>query len=298
MKWTLPVPVGYKLDAVVESHGWVQLQPFRRLDPAGLSCIIAPPRSRPVEVSVRQPRRNLSITAARELSARQKQHVDERLVWMLGLDSNLQPFYKVARNEPSLAHAEEKGYGRLLRSPSVFEDVVKTILTTNTTWAGTQRMVSRLVETLGTPLPEDRSRRAFPTPKQVAGAPVENLRKDVGLGYRAPYISELASRVVADEVDLESYRHSSLSTAELRRELMSIAGVGPYAAATLLMLLERYDYLPIDSWALRLVSTEFHGGEPVGKREVEAAFENWGEWKGLAYWFWDWELLRQLRGDT
>jgi 3-methyladenine DNA glycosylase/8-oxoguanine DNA glycosylase len=28
---------------------------------------------------------------------------------------------------------------------------------------------------------------------------------------------------------------------------------------------------------------------PVGKAEVEAAFERWGEWRGLAYWFWDWK---------
>ena len=83
---------------------------------------------------------------------------------------------------------------------------------------------------------------------------------------------------------------------ELRKQLLSIKGVGPYAAATLLMLLGRYDFLPVDSWSFKLVSTEFHGGNPVGKAEVEAAFEQWGEWKALAYWFWDWELLRQIRG--
>jgi hypothetical protein len=39
---------------------------------------------------------------------------------------------------------------------------------------------------------------------------------------------------------------------------------------------------------MTMVSREWHGGEPVGRAEVEAAFEHWGEWKGLAYWFWDW----------
>ena len=54
------------------------------------------------------------------------------------------------------------------------------------------------------------------------------------------------------------------------------------------MLLGHYDAIPIDSWALTLVSKEWHGGAAIGPAEVEAAFARWGQFKGLAYWFWDW----------
>ena len=54
------------------------------------------------------------------------------------------------------------------------------------------------------------------------------------------------------------------------------------------MLLGRYGFIPVDSWAINLVSRDWHGDKPVGRAEVEAAFERWGEWQGLAYWFWDW----------
>ncbi len=37
------------------------------------------------------------------------------------------------------------------------------------------------------------------------------------------------------------------------------------------------------------VSKEWYGGQPVGHKEVEAAFERWGKWKGLVYFFWDWD---------
>jgi hypothetical protein len=37
-----------------------------------------------------------------------------------------------------------------------------------------------------------------------------------------------------------------------------------------------------------MVSHEWYDGEPVDQAAVEAAFEDWGEWKGLAYWFWGW----------
>jgi hypothetical protein len=42
-----------------------------------------------------------------------------------------------------------------------------------------------------------------------------------------------------------------------------------------------------------MVSREWYGGEPIGQAEVEAAFERWSQWKGLAYWFWDWSYYKK-----
>jgi 3-methyladenine DNA glycosylase/8-oxoguanine DNA glycosylase len=74
----------------------------------------------------------------------------------------------------------------------------------------------------------------------------------------------------------------------LKKELLGLKGIGPYAAAHLLMLIGRYDFIPIDSWALKMVSLEWHNGDPVKPKDVENAFERWGQFKGLAYWMWDW----------
>lgn len=32
---------------------------------------------------------------------------------------------------------------------------------------------------------------------------------------------------------------------------------------------------------------EFHDGQPVKPADVEAAFERFGQWKGMAFWVWD-----------
>ena len=108
------------------------------------------------------------------------------------------------------------------------------------------------------------------------------------LGYRSPYVLKLARSVASGVLALESLKTADIPTTQLRQRLLAIKGVGDYAAANLLMLLGRYDFVPVDSWAVKMVSHEWYGGEPVGRAEVEAAFERWGEWKGLAYWFWDW----------
>jgi 3-methyladenine DNA glycosylase/8-oxoguanine DNA glycosylase len=115
------------------------------------------------------------------------------------------------------------------------------------------------------------------------------LRQTVRVGYRAPAIHELAVRVASGELDLEAFKTSQLPTLELRKELLKLRGIGPYAAANLLMILGRPDFIPIDTYALKMVSHEWHRGRPITPKEVEKAFVKWGEYKGLAFWFWDWK---------
>jgi 3-methyladenine DNA glycosylase/8-oxoguanine DNA glycosylase len=104
---------------------------------------------------------------------------------MLGLEQDFSTFYALTRNEPKLAHVEKRAQGRVLRCSTLFEDTVKTILTTNTSWAGTIRMVEALVSQLGTPLPADHIRHAFPIPDQLAAADEETLRSTAGLGVKS-----------------------------------------------------------------------------------------------------------------
>ncbi|MGE5248833.1 MAG: DNA-3-methyladenine glycosylase family protein, partial [Bacteroidota bacterium] len=179
-------------------------------------------------------------------------------------------------------------HGRVLRSPTLFEDVIKTILTTNTLWSATKRMNLNLIQHYGAPLGAT-GNRSFPDPASVAASTPEILREAVRVGHRAPAIHDLAARIASGELDLEALKKSRLRTLELRQELLKIRGVGPYAAANLLLILGRSDFIPVDTWALKLVSHEWYEGKPVTPGQVEQAFEKWGEYKGLAFWFWDWK---------
>jgi 3-methyladenine DNA glycosylase/8-oxoguanine DNA glycosylase len=305
VKLTLSACPPFSLAAVVGSHGWARLAPFGEDDRTGrLTYVGQLDSGRVVEMLIQKAAGGVSVEVDGSLSEAEQAEVARKVNWMLGLEQNFSAFYALAREEPKLAHVEERAQGRLLRSPTLFEDTVKTILTTNTSWAGTIRMVKALVSQFGAPLPADPTRHAFPTPDQLAATDKETLRSATRLGYRAPYVLELARSVASgtlrlrpstslrtssgQALDLEGFKTADIPTPELRKRLLAIKGVGEYAAANLLMLLGRYDFVPVDSWALKMVSHEWYGGEPIGRAEVEAAFEHWGEWKGLAYWFWDW----------
>jgi 3-methyladenine DNA glycosylase/8-oxoguanine DNA glycosylase len=290
----IPARAPFALSAVVHSHGWAQLAPLSwDAERAELTYVAQLDSGRVVEILITDMGGGVRTQVDAPLSESERADVRRQVGWMLDVDRDLEPFYALARAEPKLAHVTEGAHGRLLRSPTLFEDVVKTILTTNTTWAGTIRMVGALVAQYGAPLPAEAQQRAparhaFPAAAALAATDEAALRAGPRLGYRAPYVLALARDVGSGALDLERLAREDLPTTELRKRLLAIKGVGDYAAASLLMLLGRYERLPIDSWALRMVSREWHGGAPVTAREVRAAFERFDAWMGLAYWFWKW----------
>lgn len=288
MEFILQPEAPFSLQVVVESHGWAQLAPFEKMADDRLKYLLELPDGLVLAVEFSAVPGGLRVTSADRTTPQQREQVQEIAAWMFGLELDLTDFYRLASAEPRLAHVELQAHGRVLRSASVFEDVVKTILTTNVQWGGTKRMVSGLVQAFGTAHPDDPQLRAFPSPSRLAVLDEGQVDTQVRLGYRTPYVLELARQVDSGQRDLEAFKHSRLPTPELRQQLLSIKGVGNYAAANLLMLLGRYDAIPIDSWAHKMVSQEFFAGQPVTAAQIEAVFERWGDYRGLAFWFWNW----------
>jgi N-glycosylase/DNA lyase len=199
---------------------------------------------------------------------------------MLRLDDDLTPFYALAAGDPELRWATE-GAGRMLRSPTVFEDVVKTICTTNCAWSGTVRMASALVDHLGTPAPE--GRRAFPTPAAMADAGETFYREVVRAGYRGPYLRSLATSVASGELDLEALNDPQLPEDEVAARLLALPGVGPYAAAHVMTTsLGRYRRLIFDSWTRPTYARL--NGRKAADRTIERRFRRYGDYAGLAFW--------------
>lgn len=227
---------------------------------------------------------HIDVEHANLLSAADADEIRRLIGHMFRLDEDLSTFYTLCAERGQPWASAGAGLGRLLRSPTLFEDVVKTIATTNTQWGGTKRMIAALVNALGEPLPGAPARRAFPTPEAVASAPPETFTEVARFGYRGPYVAELARRIVSGELDLEGLLHTDKPTTELKKDLLAIKGVGPYAAATLLMLIGRYDEIGYDTVFRDFVSRRYFNGDRPPPREMMAVYDDWGEWRYLAYW--------------
>jgi N-glycosylase/DNA lyase len=218
------------------------------------------------------------------------------------LDRDLSGFYRLAERDPELSWAAS-GAGRMIRGSTVFEDVVKTICTTNCSWAATTRMVTALVEHLGeradgAPATGWRG-RAFPSASAMASASDDFYRRVAGAGYRGPYLREVARRVAEDGLDLEALAAGTLPEEQVTASLLSLPGVGPYAAAHIGLMLGRYSTLILDSWT-RPTYARLLGRRSVSDRSIIKRFKRYGPYAGLAFWLFctrDWvpELGPQAR---
>jgi N-glycosylase/DNA lyase len=201
---------------------------------------------------------------------------------MLRLDDDLSPFYARAAEDPELAWAAT-GAGRLLRAPSVFEDLVKTICTTNCTWSATERMVGALVGELGVPAVGAPERRTFPTPAAMAEAGEDFYSGVAKAGYRGAYLRSIAADVAEERLDLEALADPARSDEEVAEALLALPGVGPYACAHTMMLLGRYGQLILDSWT-RPTYRRLTGRPRVTDKGIQKAFRRYREYAGLAFW--------------
>ena len=209
---------------------------------------------------------------------------------MLRLDDDLSAFYALARADPDLAWAAA-GAGRMMRSPTVFEDVVKTICTTNCAWSATVRMTTALVEHLGAEAPD--GRRAFPGVAAMAEAGDDFYRDVVRAGYRGAYLQTLALAVAEGALDLEALNDPELDDDDVAERLLALPGCGPYATAHMMMLLGRYSRLILDSWTRPKYARV--NGRKAADRTIERRFRRYGDYAGLAFWLYltrDWVAER------
>lgn len=276
---------GVDLGLVARSHGWFDLAPFvwdegaRRLSfvflgdrgPATVSLT-----SRPGGVAVVS---SAPATIVRPVVAR-----------VLDLASDLAPFHDIcaARRHEGFGWIAERGAGRILRAPTLFEDAVKVLCTTNCSWSLTRLMVARMVAAFG-------RNGAFPDATFLAALPERRLREELKLGYRAPYLRAFALRVAAGELELSSWEDGALSDGEVMERIRAEKGFGPYAAETLLRLLGRHSRLGLDSWSRKKVAELRFRGRPAKDDRVARLYAPFGRFAGLAFWL---DVTREWHGGS
>ena len=286
MNLTFSVPNNFNFWRTVYSHGWCSLPPFRVIkETRRLRMAIGVLPRKALAIEIMQPSRGrltISVHSRKDLTRSERKNIVSQVKTSLRLDEDLAGFYAEARRHKSFRWIPKLSAGRLLRAPTVFEDVVKMICTTNCTWALTEVMVGNLCRKLGTSAGDAGS--VFPQPEAVASVNEKFLRREIRAGYRAPYLLELSRRIVAADLEIESWRESALPTEELYKLVHSVKGVGPYAAGNILKLLGRYDYLAIDSWCRKRFSELHKNGRKTSDRVIEKFYQPFGKWKGLFFW--------------
>lgn len=263
------------------------------------------PRAVLARVSQRtSPGGSLSVWTGEKLTKLEAATLRAQLTRMLRLDESAAHLAQFHALDPRFAPS---GKGRLLRSPTLFEDVIKTVTSCNVTWPGTIQMNRRLCEVLGKRAPvakEAPQAHAFPTPAKLARANPATLRARCRVGYRDTRLIELArlftlspARGGVDEAWLTA---PDTPDDVVFKYLVGLPGIGPYAAANIMQLLGRYSRLPLDTESVR------HGRTVLGMKgtsaqimkRVKRHFEPFGPHAFRSYWFELWDVYEAKHGPS
>lgn len=272
-------PTNFNFRATAYSHGWSELRPFELDEDTWRLTYVFSDGNNTVPGVIYDHQGRLRVDLDSTAIDEKKILLDVRHI--LRLDDELTEFYSSVAVQERLSWIAAKRAGRLVRCPTVWEDLVKTMCTTNCSWGLTKSMVSNLVEKLGHGVS---SRKAFPTAEAMASVDEGFYRNEIKAGYRSPYFVELARDVADGKLDPQSWLTSDLPTADLKKEMKKVKGVGDYAAENLLKLVGRYDGLALDSF-LRSQFYKTHNNEkPCPDKKIERHYKKFGKWRGLVMW--------------
>ncbi|MBY8993256.1 MAG: DNA-3-methyladenine glycosylase 2 family protein [Candidatus Heimdallarchaeota archaeon] len=205
-----------------------------------------------------------------------------------GLHLNLREFYDIFKKDP-IAPSFDHCLGiRLTCAHDLFESLISSILTQNSSvwkWIGQAR---RIKELMGEKYPTDHFMvHSFPEPKKLYRN--KHLLKEAKLGYREEYVIESTEDIANYQIRLEKMR--TMPTLVAKKELLRLKGIGPKVADMFLLYgLGKMDAPPTDIWIQRGVSKIFFRNQEKSLEECrDKMVDHYGKWAGLAQlYMFDW----------
>ncbi len=301
----LAPPADYDLARDVCSYGYFLLAPNHWDHESRVLWRVFALANGPVLAEIAQPKGaggKLRVRTSRSLLREGKDELVGQVTRMLRLDESAEMLAEFHRLDPRF---KKSGRGRLFRSPTLFEDVIKTVTSCNVQWPGTITMNQRLCEVVGAKVRlSGVTAHAFPSAKQLAKVSAGTLRGRCRVGYRDKRIVELArlfsTHVKRGGIDQAMLQDPATPDDVLFRTLVDLPGIGPYAAANIMQLLGRYGRLPLDTESVRHGRTMLglRGSSAQVMKKVHAHFAPMGDQAFRSYWFEMWTFYESKHGPA
>ena len=180
-------------------------------------------------------------------STQQKKYVENYVREWFDLETDLTPFYKLARKDDLLKDLVKKHFGyRIIGQPDLFESLVWAVLGQQINLQFAYTIKQRFVEGFGRKLSwRDQNYFLFPTPHQVVTLGDADLLPLQFSRQKSKYTVNIAEAFASGSISKEKL--SGLPLSEAKEILMKIKGVGNWTANYALMKSFRYpDAFPLE----------------------------------------------------
>tara|TARA_B100000029_G_scaffold175376_1_gene172647 strand:- start:1970 stop:2812 length:843 start_codon:yes stop_codon:yes gene_type:complete len=189
------------------------------------------------------------------------------------LDDDLNKIYEEITQDDRVSEMVAKFPGLRLLRQDPWECTIAFICSANSNIPRIHRVIENLSNTFGTQLELDgHIRHSFPSPQELVVAGEQKLR-ELGLGFRAPYVDKATQLVNANQLDLQSLIHMPYELA--KKCLMECPGIGPKIADCILVFsLEKMEAFPIDVWVRRALGDWYFPNQKTPSNQV---LQSWAQ---------------------
>lgn len=207
---------------------------------------------------------------------------EQKIKGNLGLWHPLEKIHSSIKVEPRVRQAVSRYGGMRVVNEEFFATTISFIISSQNNIPRIKKHVQDIAAEYGEPVQlNGYTAHTFPKAGTLARAGEKELR-ELGLGYRAPYVVESARMIADGEIDSEKIEEMDYYDAH--EEVQALYGVGDKVADCILLFsLGFLESVPIDRWIARTVKEyypELHGET---YRETADNFrERFGEYAGYA----------------
>ncbi len=219
-----------------------------------------------------------------KLNAAVKAGVIQYIKEWFDLDTNLKPFYAMAKKDQLLAPLMKayRGY-RIVGQPDLFESLVWAVLGQQINLSFAYTLKQRFVEQFGLSQEyKNQEYYMFPKPEAVALLTDDDLLPLQFSRQKSKYVVLIAKAFVDGQISKEKLRGLSLTDAKER--LMNIKGVGNWTANYALMKTFRYpDAFPLEDVGVHnAIKNQMGLKEKPSLDEVKKIFKKYKGWEAYA----------------
>jgi len=213
-----------------------------------------------------------------------QEHIKKFVREWFDLETDLIPFYKLAKKDELLKDLVKKHYGyRIIGQPDLFESLVWAVLGQQINLQFAYTLKQRFVENFGELLSwNDQNYFLFPTPQEVTKLTDADLLPLQFSRQKSKYSVNIAEAFASGTISKEKLK--GLPLQEAKEILMNVKGVGNWTANYALMKTFRYpDAFPLeDAGVHNAIKNLKRMKQKPSPAQVKRVFKNYKGWEAYA----------------
>jgi len=269
--------INFSLRKTVLSHGWINLPPYKYDYENNILIRTEFVNSNLMELFISQKDNyiRVKVKSKVKLDNFTKNEIKKKIQNIFQLNIDLNEFRTLAKkSNKKIFRYLNAGGGRFLTGLSLFEDVVKTLLTTNTTWNQTVNMTQNFISQFNKIKYKTPMICGFPTYCEFKRIKPIKVIKGLRLGYRNEYLINIINKFL----EKEGFVNDDKLT--IANELKKVKGLGRYSIAHIKCLMGIFDEIPIDSEVIKYAKLK---GIGHSEKQITEYYQKYEQYAFLAY---------------